>query len=637
MKIEAIKNEISNKYYTKYIFKIIELLKNKLNIKKSVPCYYLGYYNLYTIFLCKKILYIVYSEKFDNKNNDLPFKDVTIKSLYSVKLLVKEPQTEKDIEFTTIINENQQSNCTPQEFLNWLDEPCNLTEKIDYPFSKVIKFLNSYQKETFKTKDYIFYIKKDNDFSYITNFYAYDIKNKTTMKLYTFEYWDEARKEYLPPTYLSNITVEVLHGKLSSYQQRKCKLEFLKFAYQYSIDEEIIERNYWLMELVKQTIQPIENTQGWSIHRVFAGKGDGKPKKFTNIWVEDFPNSEEEPWFFLTNNPIHNITKVACIDFKSATYHSYTGYKSGCIKYKDWDLDEKYLKELVEFLKSPVDKRDYYNIPKKYVKTNWQKLIFEYNHNTVGWGWSDTGFNIPPEKDKNILSNLEPLPFDLPMPDYTKITYSTIFEWQEWTAPKFQLFNDLKEYLDSLNLIGQPINKIFVMGNIFNNVDTYYDFVNGKWYYYDSGNNYISADDICSGLLKPNDVENVGLELDEPIILQIVDKQLEIRYCEDFNAQIGVNTLNKTVISPHSSVEHWQNVSKHFSKNIIGHKIIDIEIEPFKIREDINSEGFGIYKVSHKKGDISYIKFALILDNSYKLVFKTVCGDYMGVYEEKNK
>lgn len=29
------------------------------------------------------------------------------------------------------------------------------------------------------------------------------------------------------------------------------------------------------------------------------------------------------------------------------------------------------------------------------------------------------------------------------------------------------------------------------------------------------------------------------------------------------------------LISPHSSVEHWQNVSKHFSKNIIGHKIVD--------------------------------------------------------------
>ena len=76
------------------------------------------------------------------------------------------------------------------------------------------------------------------------------------------------------------------------------------------------------------------------------------------------------------------------------------------------------------FLNSPSDRADEYGSGqlheayKKYVKTNWQQLIFEYNHNTAGWGWDDEGFEVQPSCKSN---GIEQLPFDLPLPDYTEL------------------------------------------------------------------------------------------------------------------------------------------------------------------------------------------------------------------------
>ena len=93
-------------------------------------------------------------------------------------------------------------------------------------------------------------------------------------------------------------------------------------------------------------------------------------------------------------------------------------------KAKGWELTTKEIKELMYFLNSPSDRADEYGSGqlheayKKYVKTNWQQLIFEYNHNTAGWGWGHEGFEVPPSGKPN---GLEQLPLDLPMPDYTKL------------------------------------------------------------------------------------------------------------------------------------------------------------------------------------------------------------------------
>lgn len=64
------------------------------------------------------------------------------------------------------------------------------------------------------------------------------------------------------------------------------------------------------------------------------------------------------------------------------------------------------------------------------------------------------------------------------------------------------------------------------------------------------------------------------------------------------------------LISPHNSVEHWQNVSKHFSKNIIGHKIVDRQ-EDFDEQID---EAIKRVVIDEKLAD--YIN--VLLEDSYK-------------------
>ncbi len=216
-----------------------------------------------------------------------------------------------------------------------------------------------------------------------------------------------------------------------------------------------------------------------------------------------------------------------------------------------------------------------------------------------------------------------------------KYTSLKEFDRYKWAAKSFQLYNDLKQYLNSLNLIGKTIDKIMILGYIYNNVETFYDYIDGKWYYFDDKNNYVELKNEPEDyLLKPNDNENCFLKLDEPIILYIDNKQLEIDYSEDFNIQIGVNTLDKTFISSICPTCSWQDISKHFSKNIIGHKILNIEITPYTISQDIEGVKYGIYTVNHKKGEVSFDGISFVLDNGYKFTIEVSCGDYMEVYED---
>ena len=161
-------------------------------------------------------------------------------------------------------------------------------------------------------------------------------------------------------------------------------------------------------------LQPVEENYEICAHRVFTEfNKDNKQKTFTNLWVLGFSKKDEKPSFFLTDEPLFkNVSKIAVINFKTPTYHLKTIFKNGLAKYKRWILDKEYIKKLIEFLNSPANlsKHPCCNYS-KYVKTNWQKLILEYNLNTVGW-----------TKDgSNSFSDLELLPFDLSMPDYLKL------------------------------------------------------------------------------------------------------------------------------------------------------------------------------------------------------------------------
>ena len=424
MKLKIIKGKSGNKSFTESVNKTIQLIKSTVGLTDNAPFYLLSWYRFRQIYLSHNTIYIA-SIKFEYTKDNTPILEtLRLSELYSIKLLKEYPKSIDDIEFKVINHEDNKYCFTPEQFLNWIDEPSDINTEVDMPYYEAVKFFNKYSNETFRTERYLFYPKPDNDSNFITNIYAYDLKYNAEMKLYTTDRWKQlnSKRELIPPETVFDIAVDDLSDKLSTYQKRQCKKAFLKFANEYNPKYKV--KNYWLIEFVKLAVQPVEILHEWSIHRIFAGKDDNnKPKKFTNIWVPDFLDKDEEPYFFLTDSPYTwETTKVASINFKSASYHFNSDiYKQNNVKFKNWKLDEKYIKELMAFLKSPADIKDSRRYYDKYVKTNWQQLIFEYNSNTAGWGWGDTGFDIPPEQDKNRTSDIEALPFDLPIPDYTKL------------------------------------------------------------------------------------------------------------------------------------------------------------------------------------------------------------------------
>ena len=412
MKLETIKSKNGNPEYTQFLAKEIALIKKQCNINEAETVYFLCHHKWKQIFLINGIIYVANVSCELDKNRHRVISSMNLVELYKIKLYNKYPKTLKDISFEVVILKDPRFTFLPDESFDWIDMPSEINEAVDLPYYKVIKFLNNYSKDIFRTERYQFYSKWDGDGNFITNIYAYDLKNQAEMKLYipTKSAKIDGKWEFLSPETVKDVVIDDLSGQLSNYAKLQCKNEFLQLANE--INPQYGIKNYWLMELVKLTIQPIDELHEWSIHRVFTGK------YFNNIWVYDHPDIGEEPYFMLISE---GFTKVAVINFKSPTYHIKGIYKQGNTKAKGWELTSKEIKELMYFLNSPSDRADEYGSGqlheayKKYVKTNWQQLIFEYNHNTAGWGWGDEGFEVPPSGKPN---GIEQLPFDLPIPIY---------------------------------------------------------------------------------------------------------------------------------------------------------------------------------------------------------------------------
>ena len=412
MKLKTIKSKNGNPEYTQFLAKEIALIKKQCNINEAETVYFLCHHKWKQIFLINGIIYVANVTCELDKNRHRVISSMSLVELYKIKLYNKYPKTLKDISFEVVILRDPRFTFLPDEFFDWIDMPSEINEAVDLPYYKVIKFLNNYSKDIFRTERYQFYSKWDGDGNFITNIYAYDLKNQAEMKLYipTKSAKIDGKWEFLSPETVKDVVIDDLSGQLSNYAKLQCKNEFLQLANE--INPQYGIKNYWLMELVKLTIQPIDELHEWSIHRVFTGK------YFNNIWVYDHPDIGEEPYFMLISE---GFTKVAVINFKSPTYHIKGIYKQGNTKAKGWELTSKEIKELMYFLNSPSDRADEYGSGqlheayKKYVKTNWQQLIFEYNHNTAGWGWGDEGFEVPPSGKPN---GIEQLPFDLPIPIY---------------------------------------------------------------------------------------------------------------------------------------------------------------------------------------------------------------------------
>ena len=399
MKLKTVKEKQGDTNYTKYVFKALNLIKNKCHISQTATMFFLGYFHFGQVFLCNGKIYVVNTKTNYSKNREPLVNTMILTELYEIEI--------NNYSFKVILGDET---LAKETITNWLEQPCDLNYKIDNTYQEIIKYLNNYSKETFKTDRYLFYSKKDNDYNFTNNIYAYDLKNKAEIKLYIPYKWDNTEQKEVTPTELKDVIAENLSGKLSVYQQRQCKKAFLKLANEEN--QYFKTKNYWVMGLIKQAIQPVLVLHEWSSHRCFT-----EPKLFGAIWVYDFPSVDEEPSFFIADE---HFTKVAVLKFKSAEYLFKGIYKREMVKAKGWKLNKKEIKELMEFLQSPSNgMNDYgsgkfYDGYKKYVKTNWQQLIFEYNHNTAYW---DIGEQI----NGKVEGKIEQLPFDLPMPDYTKL------------------------------------------------------------------------------------------------------------------------------------------------------------------------------------------------------------------------
>ncbi len=386
-----------------------------MNIPTKDDIYFLGYSKGLNCFLYKDKVIISAHNCEKEKNNNFIVDSMTISGLYVITLLKEYPHTSEDIIFETIKQGDYTYNV--EDFLNWIDMPSSINIDIDLPYYKIIKFLQKFDKTTFQTKNFLFYSQKDDDFCYTLNFYARDLKNNAELKLYIpdkFIHNDCGEWINIPPENIRNILAVDLSGKLSKYQIRQCKKDFLKFANGYC--EELKTKNFYALELVKQTILPVLYDRGWAICRIFAGDD-----KFTNIWVSDFMLNDEEPYFIITDNSFSwCATKAATINIKNPKYHKKGIYKQGLTKFKGWKLDEQYIKELMEYFKSPINEKVYtssQDVYKKYIKTKWQQLIYYYNYNTAGCNIDENGCIIP-EYGEPVA---EPLQLDLPIPDYTKL------------------------------------------------------------------------------------------------------------------------------------------------------------------------------------------------------------------------
>ena len=406
-----------DKYCTELVIKQIETVKKYFGISNSKRVYALDRWCRREYFLCDNKVFVIC---FNYKGDVYPYIPI-IESAYVITL-----EDENVINFETIVPDDTtpkrtmhwqciEVDCTnklytKEDFLTWLDSPCRITEKVNVTYRQVIKFFHNYKKDTFNQGRYLFYVKRDKDYIWTYFLYAYDLKTKAELKVYV----DDYRNTDLPEN-LNEIYVKDLSGKLSDYQILQCKKAFFEYCRQDCL--QLKAPNFYALELLKQCIQPIEIDKGWCIRRPFAGTFE-----FQNIWIDDFLIFDKKPYFVLTEGDNEWLSTRACaIDFFKPEYKSKEPYINGYYKSNFWELDKETITRLVEFLKAPYDYKNEWcykraekennmenllDIEKRMkacgYKTNWQKLIDEYNANHYG-------------RQENELS------MDLPIPDYTKL------------------------------------------------------------------------------------------------------------------------------------------------------------------------------------------------------------------------
>ncbi len=355
-RLDRIKN-CKDTTYIEQALSWIEQIRAVIGVGKDNIIYTLDGWNKWNYFLYdNKIIVadIIYPEGIKEKT-----------SIYSITLLCDALQSKKDVKLE-ILKEGTEK-YSLDEFFLWLSEPCQITEMVDVTYSDVISFLRNYKIDTFKTDRYCFYVKRDKDYSQSFNIYAKDLKLNIDLKIYV--------EMGLPlttvfPEKTKDIIIDDLSGKLSKYQINQCRNDFMTFIQQECTELKV--NNFFALELVKQSIQPVEQDWGLFVSIIFSKKETG----IAEIFIDDFPVFDGKPYFILADS-YQNITKIAVIDFLKPEYKTTGIYKNRHNKYNFWQLDKTEIEMLINFLAAPY--RDDKN---NKIYTNWQYLIHRYNNNT---------------------------------------------------------------------------------------------------------------------------------------------------------------------------------------------------------------------------------------------------------------
>ena len=198
---------------------------------------------------------------------------------------------------------------------------------------------------------------------------------------------------------------------------------------------------------------------------------------------------------------------------------------------------------------------------------------------------------------------------------------------KNWNHNKYETYTDLKCFIETIKdrLIGQPLKEIWSMGINFCDDRDYYLQVGDKWFTRYYPERYEESD---GPEWNDNKTEDVFVELDEPIILFIGDTQFEIDYSTASTALIGINSLTREEKSYQRNKNIWRDISKYYSKNIVGRVVKDIVIEQRSNPPSIEDPG-----LEWGREDL-YGKIQFVMDNDFRFTID-VQWDYMIIYEEK--
>lgn len=185
-------------------------------------------------------------------------------------------------------------------------------------------------------------------------------------------------------------------------------------------------------------------------------------------------------------------------------------------------------------------------------------------------------------------------------------------EKKDWESKRIISATDLEKYFDSLKdkLIGKTIDKIFYTGILFNKYfDDFFEYRNGDWY---------QGDTKCEEpQYYPWKEINTSIWLDSPVILEFEGTRLEIEYWTGSLVNVNTNTID--------TEKYGADVSRHFSRNIIGQKLLDIEIHK---TNEVYFMNFSHLGIDRKDGDDMFDEIWFVFENGYKLELATDHCDY---------